>query len=233
MPKHKELVDGDYHDESSAPAKKKAKTNRKSNPPISKLMSKQESQTFLDNHFEFIVSNHQAGLKPTNIAAMLCAEVNRPGAVTSKQVSNWIYQRKKSGKIQTRPVSGKNNNLRADSSSQSSWQNDLQRIAKESGQALEENEIEDEEEIGEDSEDEHRLYELTSKFLRFFTHADNDNFFVFIECGVQRDFTLQPVFDQTQLELSITIPKPEDDLFHFVGISHATDVHIEDTEELI
>jgi hypothetical protein len=108
----------------------------------------------------------------------------------------------------------------------------LNRIAKESGKALDE-EDEIEEEDTEYSEDEQRHYELASRLLRFFTHHDNDYFFVFVECGVTREITVVPVFDQTQLELAVSIPKPENELFHFVGIKKASDVHIEDTEELI
>ncbi len=109
-------------------------------------------------------------------------------------------------------------------------QDDLAKIAAIDGEPLPD---EDDYDIEEDTEEEHKHYELASKFLRFFTHYDNDFFYVFIECGVKRDFTVRPVFERTQIELSITIPKPEDDLFHFVGISKATEVDIEDTEELI
>jgi hypothetical protein len=49
---------------------------------------------------------------------MLSAEVKRPGAVNNRQISNWLYQRKKAGQTKTRKVSAKNKNLRADSSNQ-------------------------------------------------------------------------------------------------------------------
>jgi hypothetical protein len=76
MPKSKAvgLVDGDWADnEDMQPPKKKVKHgSSKRTKSISKPMSKQEAQTFLDSHFDFISSNHQKGLKLVAIAEMLC-----------------------------------------------------------------------------------------------------------------------------------------------------------------
>jgi hypothetical protein len=83
------------------------------------------------------------------------------------------------------------------------------------------------------SEAERIHYEVAGKLLRFFTHADDDYFYLFLECGVKRTFHVKPIYEYTYLELSVTIPKPPDALFHFVGIEQATDVNIEATEEII
>jgi hypothetical protein len=106
----------------------------------------------------------------------------------------------------------------------------LAKIAAQDGEPLPDSESETEEDA---SDEEHRHYELASKFIRFFTHNDTDFFYFFIECGVKRKFTVRPVFDHTQIEFSIKIPIPEDELFHSVGIQHATEVEVEETEELI
>lgn len=83
-------------------------------------MGKQEIQTFLDQHRNFIIDSHAKGIMPETIATMLCDEVKRPGAVTNRQISRWLYQRKKAGQLKTYPVSGANGNLRADKNHQAS-----------------------------------------------------------------------------------------------------------------
>jgi hypothetical protein len=97
--------------------------------------------------------------------------------------------------------------------------------------AMEEEEAPEAEESS--SEEERLHYEVAGKLLRFFTHNDRVYFYLFVECGVQRVIHVKPVFDYSYLELSISIPSPPDELFHFVGIKRATDVTIEETEELI
>jgi hypothetical protein len=199
---------------------------------ISKPLNKKETQSFLDQNAKVIREQHANGLKPANIAAILSNKLHRPGAVTNRQISNWLYQKKKSAELKTFPVSASNNNLRADRSDQSTgWQDDLTRIAREDGLVNEEIDAEEAEESS--SEEERLHYELASKLLRFFTHNDEDYFFLFVECGVKRVIHVKPVFDSRQLELSVSIPVPDDALFHFVGIKHATDVTIEPTEEVI
>jgi hypothetical protein len=110
--------DNDEYIDESQSSKKKQKTNKKSKA-ISKAMNKEESRGFLAENRDFILENHQKGLSPSTIAEMLSAKVNRPGAVTNRQITNFIYQKKKAGQVKTYPVSGKNNNLRANTNSQS------------------------------------------------------------------------------------------------------------------
>jgi hypothetical protein len=193
-------------------------------------MDKDEVRTFMANNHELIQREHTKGTQPETIAQMLCIIAKRPGAITNRQVSNYVYQRKKAGQFQTMPVSGKNSNMRP-IPRPGGWQSDLEAIASRGDQKLDESS--EEEDYEEEEEEEHRHYELVHKFLRFFTHSDKDYFYLFLECGVKRFYTVRPVFDFSQLELSIHIPIPEDQLFHFVGIKHATEVDIEDTEELI
>lgn len=111
-------------------------------------------------------------------------------------------------------------------------QDDLLKIAREEGEALPEEE-QDYFEEETDTEEERHHYEIASKFMRFFTHNDQDHFWLFVECGVQRTIHVRPVFEHTQLELTIEIPAPSDDLFHFVGIKRASEVAVEATEETI
>jgi hypothetical protein len=111
-----------------------------------------------------------------------------------------------------------------------SGQEDLKQIADKDDEPLSED-LDDYEEIP-DQDEEHR-HELAGKFVSFFTHSDETNFWLFIECGVKRTFTVLPVYDSTYLELSIFIPVPDDDLLHFAGIKHATEVEVEPTDELV
>jgi hypothetical protein len=79
----------------------------------------QQAQTFLTSHEDDLIRMHKAGMKPTPIANTLCQNAGlREGAVTGKQVSNWLYYHKKSKKLKTRSVSGKNKNLRAEEEDQ-------------------------------------------------------------------------------------------------------------------
>lgn len=74
--------------------------------------------TFLNQHSEEIIKNHQAGMKPAQIASILRTSYLqglREDAITAKQIDNWIQYRKRSGQLKTHPVSLANSNLRADS----------------------------------------------------------------------------------------------------------------------
>jgi hypothetical protein len=228
----------DFGDEQ--PNQKKSRTSRKSTSeasnlkkknPIAKPMGKDEVRTFMANNHDLIQREHSKGTTPETLAQMLSVIAKRPGAITNRQVSNYIYQKKKAGQFQTNSVSAKNANLRPNSKP-GGWQSDLEAIASRGDQNLSDDE-EGEEDFDAEEVEEHRHYELVHKFLRFFTHSDQDYFYLFLECGVKRNYTVRPVFEYSQLELTIHIPIPEDDLFHFVGIKHATEVDIEDTEELI
>jgi hypothetical protein len=71
--------------------------------------------TFLDQNARKIWTLHHAGGGPASIAQTLCTDANlKPGSVNSKQISNWLDYRKKSGQGRTRSVSFGNDNLRAD-----------------------------------------------------------------------------------------------------------------------
>jgi hypothetical protein len=113
-------------------------------------------------------------------------------------------------------------------------QEDLAGIAKKEGMIVSESEESESSEAESATSEEERLHhEIAQKLLRYFTHNDDNNYYLFVECGVTREIHVKPVFEYTWLELSVKIPKPPDELFHFVGIKRATDVTIEDTEELI
>jgi len=115
-------------------------------------------------------------------------------------------------------------------------QDDLAKIATEDGLALD-----DTDELEEDayslelsaSDDVGTRYEMASRLIRFFTHHDQDSFYLFVECGVKRVIHVKPVFEYTQLELSVRMPRPDDALFHLVGIKHATEVSLKETNEVI
>jgi hypothetical protein len=118
MPKRKTNRDPDYDDDAEVARQVQTKKSRKAKAVIVPPMTKEETKDFLGEHHDMIVTNHAKGLSPSTIAAMLSAEVKRPGAVNNRQISNWLYQRKKAGQTKTRKVSAKNKNLRADSSNQ-------------------------------------------------------------------------------------------------------------------
>jgi hypothetical protein len=111
-------IDTDYFEPEFQPSTKKAKRKTKKTAPIAAPMSKEETERFLGEHFDFIKSKHDAGWKPQKIANALCVEIGRPGAVDNRKISNWIYHKKKSGWIKTFPVSLANKNLRADKTHQ-------------------------------------------------------------------------------------------------------------------
>lgn len=74
-----------------------------------------ENLTFLDQNAKTIWEMEAKGTKASVIAKFLVAQHKlRQGAITAKQVSNWIGYRKRSGQNKTRSVSLKNNNLDAD-----------------------------------------------------------------------------------------------------------------------
>jgi hypothetical protein len=81
-------------------------------------MSKEATRVFLDQYFDLIKRKVDLGWKPARIAEEVNINAGRPGAVSNRQISNWIYQRKKSGWLKTHPVSQANKNLRADPSHQ-------------------------------------------------------------------------------------------------------------------
>jgi hypothetical protein len=118
MPKRKTNKDPDYDDDAELQRQIQTKKSRKEKAVIAPPMSKEDTKDFLEKHHNMIISNHANGMSPSTIAAMLSAEVKRPGAINNRQISNWIYQRKKAGKTKTKAVSAKNKNLRADSSNQ-------------------------------------------------------------------------------------------------------------------
>lgn len=65
--------------------------------------------SFLSNHADTIVKLNKAGLKPLAIATSLISENGLPkGAITGKQISDWLSYHKKAKKIKTLPVSAKN-----------------------------------------------------------------------------------------------------------------------------
>jgi hypothetical protein len=115
----KRKKDEDSYSEDEEDGKKPTKKQRQNKKAaIAKSMNKDETKDFLNQHFKFIKEKAEDGVPPATIAEMLCVEVKRPGAVTNKQISNFVYQKKKAGQIQTYRVSGKNSNLRAKSSHQ-------------------------------------------------------------------------------------------------------------------
>jgi hypothetical protein len=108
--------DGDYNPlEGLMVTEHKRRSKKTARKQVRGAISKSTGTlNFLDRNRDLILSHHQQGVKPAAIALMLSAQLKRPGAVTNKQVSNWLYQRKKSGKVKTRPVCSANGNLKAD-----------------------------------------------------------------------------------------------------------------------
>jgi hypothetical protein len=199
--------------------------------PKVRTKTKEQAQTFLTTHADEVVSMHQKGMKPTAIATSLClGQGLREGAVTGKQVSNWIYYHKKAKKIKTRSVCGKNGNLRADDSDQAGWQKDLNRTAKEDGIALEED---DEDFIDESDEaDYDNEMEIAGKYFRFFEQHDEKKYVLFVELGIHRTINVRAISDFSEIELKVQIPLPPDELFHKGGFPNASQVNIKPTEEI-
>jgi hypothetical protein len=73
---------------------------------------------------------------------------------------------------------------------------------------------------------------MVRKILRYFTHTENDDFAVFVECGLDRVIKTLMSTDRESIELTINIPLPPDDLLHSVGFMHASKVIIEETNEI-
>jgi len=188
----------------------------------------QQAQTFLTSHSDDLVRMHKAGMKPTPIANTLCQNTGlREGAVTGKQVSNWLYYHKKSKKLKTRSVSGKNKNLRAEDEDQG-WQVDLAKTAEKDGLALEE---EDLEELTDDEEEglEQEMI-VAGKYFRFFQQHNEKIFVLFVELGIHREIEVRAINDYAEVELFVKIPLPPDQLFHFAGFPNATQVDLEATK---
>ena len=94
---------------SSKPIATKAKRARKA--PVTAIGKK---DTFLDENGSTIQELHKTGMGPQAIADTLVREKGlRPSAIDGKQISSWIEYRKKTGQIQTLPVSPANNNMLA------------------------------------------------------------------------------------------------------------------------
>ena len=92
-------------------------TKKKATKKAVQHSSKSQQNTYLSNHANNVWRLHFTGMKPKQIAeAMMLKEGFGPrsDAITSKQVSNWIRYKKKSGQHPTFPVSGSNSNLKAD-----------------------------------------------------------------------------------------------------------------------
>jgi hypothetical protein len=97
---------------------------------------------------------------------------------------------------------------------------DLNEIATEDGEGFEDDipEEEDEEEVFDEKE-------VASKFIRVLTHEEENFFVVFVELGVAtRNVQFLIVNDRTEIEMSYTVPRPVDGLFHQAGIESATKV---------
>ncbi len=102
------------------------------------------------------------------------------------------------------------------------------RIAKEDGVPL----ISDEEYESESTSEKYDDQLIVRKILRYFTHRENDDFAVFVECGLNRTIKSMMSNDRESIELTISIPLPPDDLLHSVGFMHASKVSIEETNEI-
>lgn len=109
-------------------------------------------------------------------------------------------------------------------------QDDLNRIAAEDGEDLDDDDEEDVE-SADQSIGEELIFQTAAKFVRFFTHEVDGHFFVFVDAGIEREIHVVPNVDFDSLLLSIKIPLPDDDLFHHVGILHATEIRLVPTEE--
>jgi hypothetical protein len=64
-------------------------------------------------------------------------------------------------------------------------------------------------------------FDIVSKFIRIIPHSDDQYFYLFVEHGVDREYSAQLNSDHTQVKLTIKIPDPPDELFHSVGIHNA------------
>lgn len=111
-----EETDADWREPEFQPTRKKSKSKKQN--VIATPMCKEETWKLLNDNHDFIKEKHDKGWMPMKIANALCIETGRPGAVTNKQISNWLYHKKKSGWLKTYPVSQANQNLRADKTHQ-------------------------------------------------------------------------------------------------------------------
>ncbi len=75
------------------------------------------------------------------------------------------------------------------------------------------------------------LNEIAGKLVRFFTHSEENKFALFVECGIERVIQAVPTPDHDSIQLTIKIPLPPDDLFHYNGFKHATKISLNETDE--
>lgn len=205
--------------------------------------------SYLTNHQNVVWDLVKSGMKPKEIASTLCRnEGLRDTAVTAKQVANWLQYHKNSGQGSTYPVSFKNNNLRADVADSSrdsncmflyeTFNQQLLRFiyllgyakavntAQKDGISLQE----EEEEFIDDEESEEGEYleqDLAGKYLRFFLHSEEKKICLFVEAGIRRTVEAcpNPTDGFTNVKLDIKIPLPPDELLHFAGFPHASNLH--------
>ncbi len=104
-------LDHDYKPP-EVPKAKKARNSKQ------KAFTKNSStgSSLLDDNHNLIIQMHQNGTKPKDIAKAVLSTKGLTSGISGKQISDFLYYRKKSGQLKTFPVSGKNNNIRADMS---------------------------------------------------------------------------------------------------------------------
>ena len=63
-------------------------------------------------------------------------------------------------------------------------------------------------------------------------HLDKDTFYLFLECCLNRTYTVAPNTEHDALEITVNIPLPPDDLFHKAGLANASAVVTKKSEEI-
>lgn len=101
-------------DEDWVPPKSAAQPKKKENKKKEVPAESGREERFLNQNKEFILRMDESGESASTIAAALCKKAGlRDTAVTSKDISNWKQYHKNAGKIKTRKVNSKNNNIKA------------------------------------------------------------------------------------------------------------------------
>ena len=105
----------------------------------------------------------------------------------------------------------------------------MYKIAKEDGVALSNDKGNADVEDQEENDDEE-----IAEFVRFFHHHDDDELALFVECGLNRKIKVSVDPKHTNLQLSISIPPPPDQLISHAALEHsfANEIVLKETSRI-
>lgn len=221
-----------------SPVVQKKKQKRNSSKRAFTLNTTNNGTSLLEDNKELIFALHAKGTKPKDIAEAVLSTKKLQSGITGKQISDFIYYRKKSGQIKTFPVSPGNDNLRANRGDSCMWlwpsSSSVDALGYDEAQDLANNydgEAEAERIEDDVSSDVMSETEYASKYFRFFQLSGLDDYFaIAVECGLERDIRCEADMDLRRVKLNVKLPVPPDAMVQAAGY-HAVENTLVGLEE--